>query len=416
MKLLKEHKIYKKYYFNLIISAYLLYTFSIAIKMVYSAQIVEIGPYYGVDKAELSLGLTIYYLIYAVSQLLISGVVKKINLRYFIAITTILSGLTFGSIVFLSKLWQVWLVLGINGVLQIGIWGGTMSIFGKYLPDYMTTGVTQLMSSGMAVGTFLAYGFSALFTTILNWKYTFLFFGILTVLTAIYFFVAEKSIEANVGKVSINRSTVKVSIEKENRNKGNSFVFVFLSLMGILSLLACTTYYSLTNWVPSLLKEVHNVPSSYSMLISLLIPVGVFFGPFFSTYLCQKNKNYFFVGIPMMLISGVCALTMVFVYDVHILVAIIIPLVILFVSRGYTNVLLSYVPLKMRNVVETGKSSLILNAFGSLSAAITPFLSATLMENYGWEMFFAFLSVICCLCIVLLLIGSIWQKKKNFFQ
>ena len=45
MKVLPEHAKYKKFYILLIVSAYFMYLMSIAIKMIYSAQLVEIGPF-----------------------------------------------------------------------------------------------------------------------------------------------------------------------------------------------------------------------------------------------------------------------------------------------------------------------------------------------------------------------------------
>ena len=57
----ESEKPFKKYFLLLVISSYLLYMLSTAIKMVYSAEIVEIAPYYGVDKSSVSLGLTIFY-------------------------------------------------------------------------------------------------------------------------------------------------------------------------------------------------------------------------------------------------------------------------------------------------------------------------------------------------------------------
>ncbi|MBR2870934.1 MAG: MFS transporter [Clostridia bacterium] len=415
MNLLPEHRQNKKYYINLLISAYLLYVVSIAIKLCYSAQMVEIGPHFGVDKSRLSIGLTIYYLVYASAQLLLTAFVKKLNLKKFIGITVFLSGLTFSMMMFVNQIWQAWLILGVNGIFQVAIWGGCMSIFGKYFPDYLMRTVSNVMSTGMAIGTFLAYGVAAFFVAVLSWQWTFLFFGILTILTVIYFYVSEKKIEKNVGEVKINTKINYVNEKNKPQSKG-FIVFMLMCFIGVFSFIVTIVYYALTNWVPNFLKEVHGVPSSYSILITLLLPIGIFFGPFFSSYLCKKNNNYFAVLIPLLIGAVIVMGLMIFLYDYSLILGIIMPVLILFLIRAVMNVLLAFLPLKMRGIIETGKSSLILNALACISAAIVPFISAIIMESWGWGAFFIFITIIGVVSLVLSIIGAIWASKRKFFE
>lgn len=415
MNLLPEHQKNKKYYIHLLLSAYLLYVVSIALKLCYSAQMVEIGPYFGVEKSELSLGLTIYYLVYALAQVILSPFVKKINIKKFIGITVVLSGASFSLMTLITDIWQAWIILALNGVFQVAIWGGCMSVFGKYFPDYMMQTVSNVMSTGMAMGTFLAYGFSALFVAILSWQYTFLFFGILTFATVAYFYLSEKKIEKNVGEIVLK---VNFNYEKKDNQKSGNKMFVLLLMIFtcVFSFFVTIIYYALTNWVPSLLKEVHGVPSSYSILITLLLPVGIFFGPFLGNYLCQKNKNYFFVVTPLLIGAIFVMITLVFLYEVHLILAIVLPLTILFLIRAVMNVLLAYIPLKIRGAIETGKSSLILNAVACVSAAIVPFITAVIMDNLGWQAFFIFISIIGGISLILSLLGALWAHKRKFFE
>lgn len=414
MKLLPEHQKNKKYYLNLLISAYLLYTVSIAIKMVYSAQMVEIGPYFGVDKTQLSIGLTIYYIVYAIAQIAFSFVIKKINIKNFVGITVILSALSFGLMAIITDLWQAWVILAVNGVFQIGIWGGCMKIFGKYMPDYTTTQVTNIMSTGMASGTALAYGFSALFTALLSWKWTFLLFSFLSIATVIYFMISTKMVEKNVQPVVLNLNSNNLT-NKEQSKANQITVILLVVFLCVVSMAVSIIYYGLTNWFPNLLKDVYAVPSEYSILITFLVPVGVFFGPFFANLLSQKYKNYFSVGIPLMIITIVASTLMWLFYNISIIFAIVITLIVLFFVRGYMNVLLAYIPLKIRNFIETGKISLIENACACISAAITPFISATIIDNLGWSAFYLII-LICAVATLLLTVFVIhWSNKKKIF-
>lgn len=415
MKLLAEHEKNKKFYINFMLAAYVLYTVSIAIKLVYSAQLVEIGPYFNVDKTQLSIGLTIYYVIYSVVQLLVSPFIKNLDIKKFIGLTVVLSGVSFSLMMIVTSLWQIWLILALNGVLQVGIWGGCMCLFGKYFPDYLLKTVSNVMSTGMAVGTFLAYGFAAFFVAVLSWKYTFLFFGLLTIATVVYFWFSVKSMEKNVKKIVFESKNEKTEVELKSNDKGLLAIKIIL-YVGLCSLFVTIVYYALTNWVPNLLKEVHGVPSSYSILITLLLPVGIFFGPFVGNYMCQKNDNYFASMIPLLLGATVVTILSIFLYKSNLLIAIVLCISILFLIRAAMTILLTYMPLKLRNVVDAGKSSIILNALACLSAAVVPFVTAIIMDTYGWTAFFTFVATTGVVSLILTIIGAVWARRKNVFK
>ena len=146
------------------------------------------------------------------------------------------------------------------------------------------------------------------------------------------------------------------------------------------------------------------------------MPIGIFFGPFFSSYLCKKNNNYFAVLIPLLIGAVIVMGLMIFLYDYSLILGIIMPVLILFLVRGVMNVLLAFLPLKMRGIIETGKSSLILNALACISAAIVPFISAIIMESWGWGAFFIFITIIGVVSLVLSIIGAIWASKRKFFE
>lgn len=415
MKLLPEHKKNKKYYITLLLSAYVLYTVSIAIKLVYSAQMVEIGPYFNADKTQLSIGLTIYYIVYSIVQLVVSPFIKKLDLKKFIGLTVTLSAISFSLMMVITSLWQAWLILALNGVLQVGIWGGCMSFFGKYFPDYLMKTVSNVMSTGMAVGTFLAYGFSAFFVAVLSWQYTFLFFGLITIATVVFFYISAKNIENNVETIVFTCKKEQVKNENIDKNKGLLAIKILL-FVGLCSLIVTLVYYALTNWVPNLLKEEHGVPSSYSILITLLLPVGIFFGPFLGNSMCQKSNNYFASLIPLLLGASVLMILSIFLYDSHLIIAIALTISILFLIRAAMTIMLTYMPLRLRNIIETGKSSIILNALACISAAVVPFITALIMDAYGWTAFFIFISIIGIVSLLLSIVGAIWAKKKNIFK
>lgn len=398
----ESEKPFKKYFLLLVISSYLLYMLSTAIKMVYSAEIVEIAPYYGVDKSSVSLGLTIFYAAYAVAQLFISVLMKKFDMRKFIVGSSVFSSLSFGGIFFMSDLWQIWIILGLNGMLQAGIWGGTMYFFGRYLPDDMLSRSSAVMSTAYAVGNAMAIGSSALFVEILNWKYTFLVTAVLFFLSAILFGAVIRKLEKNV-KPKEQKVTEAISVKEISKSKLNVCV-AYYCLLGFV--ISCA-YFTVSNWFPNLLKEVYNLPSSYSILLSLLIPVGMLFGPFITNGIAEKTRKPALEGVVFTGITSAIFFICTFVYAVNIVLISALTLLSMLLVRGYCNLVYSYVPLKARGIMESGKFSLLINSFASISSAIMPYLSGLVLDNSGWEVYYYLCTGLSLFSLVILVFGVI---------
>ena len=113
---------------------FIFYLLSFAIKLVYTCQLPAIIDDFKTTKAQASLGLTIYYFVYAFAQIVLGIFILKINMRNFLLITSLMSAISFSMIGLTDNLTVVWVILGLNGILQAGCVGGISFIFAKYLP------------------------------------------------------------------------------------------------------------------------------------------------------------------------------------------------------------------------------------------------------------------------------------------
>ena len=90
----------KRIVFSIILSCWLAYTFSMFMKMVYSASMVAIKDEYEVSHFIASLPITLYYILYAVIQLFLAVIMRKINMKLYMFVTFVFSGLSFVSVYF----------------------------------------------------------------------------------------------------------------------------------------------------------------------------------------------------------------------------------------------------------------------------------------------------------------------------
>ena len=109
---------YGKQYKKLIIACLLMYIAEMCIKLPYTAQMVEMIDYFDTTRSNVALGLTIYYFAYGIGHLIISNFMDKINIRKFLVLNTVLTAISYGCISVTKELWQVCVLLGLNGFLQ----------------------------------------------------------------------------------------------------------------------------------------------------------------------------------------------------------------------------------------------------------------------------------------------------------
>ncbi len=377
-------------------ACYFLYTVSICIKMVYSAQMAEIISAVGSTKADVSLGLLFYYAAYFIAQLLFALLINKINLKCFITVTVSLSAISFGMIYFANDIWQLYLILFLNGFFQVGIWGGIMFFVGRYIPDQMSGFSSKFLTTGFGMGTAITYGASAFFISVFDWRYTFIFFSVLTVISIAVFLCSLRKITEKQSHVFSENLKLKnkrsPDLREIHAKNGSSFIIVlyFTLLVTVIS----AVYYAFIGWFPSLMIENFSMPTEYSVFLTLLLPLSMTPGSFVIIDLSEKSGDDYNVSlVTSLLITGLLTF-LYFTYSISIFLTIVVSVVMLFCLRGLISMICAYVPLRYIDRIGVGVFSLILNAFGSLVAGIMPYLSSFVIENAGWDMFFILLTLL----------------------
>ncbi len=400
-----------------LLACYFLYTISICIKMVYSAEMAEIILAVGSTKSAVSLGLLLYYVAYFISQLIFAFLINKINLKWFITISVSLSAISFALMLWTSELWHLYVILFLNGIFQTGIWGGIMYFVGKYVPKEMSGFASKFLTTGFAIGTALTYGVAALCIAVLDWRYTFLCFSILTIASIVIFLFSLKHIEKNLGAADNNKDQNEIKLIEQPlpvKNKGGiKRVIILVTFFTLVASLMACVYYAVMGWFPNLLIEEFNMPTEYSILITLLLPLSMTPGSFLIVGLNEKSKSDFNVSLIFSIISTILVIVWTFTFSINIILTILIAVVMLFCVRALISLLCAYVPLRYRDRVEVGKFSLILNAFAALMGGVMPYLISFVLENSGWNMYFILLSILSVIFTGLLLIVRIREYIKN---
>ena len=406
---------YASHYKKLLSACFFFYFCTMAIKLVYSVQLVEIVRDFQTTKTDVSTSLTLYYFIYAAAQMLLSVLLPKINVKRYVTITTILSAISFGLIGVAGELWQLWLILGLNGIFQSASWGVIPIIIGKYFPDDTISYSIKILAMGFPVSNAVAYAISAFFVQFFSWKLTFVFFAVLYVVALFNMLYQEKALEKVV------RNGSELYFEPENAEEafvvpeGVKFnVKLFVFFLCVTALFMNILQYGMANWIPNLLTEIHAFPPSLSILITFIMPLIALFATVVAYKIFDKTHKVMKYAVVSTFFAFLIFAVLIVTYDIN------MPVAILLTSgaRFLVSVMLSatggaYTLMKFKHQLDVGRSNLALNAMSAAGAGVAPFVTGAIMDASGWRAYYIFLTAIALLSLLITAIGYFAIKKKK---
>lgn len=413
-------------YWLLIISSFLLYVVMTGAKNVYTAEMSLIEKFFGVDKATVSSTMQYYFYTYAGMQLLLVPFMKKLNIKWYLAITigisaaiSILVGLT-------TQLWQITVLYTVNGIFQAGIWGCLVKLFATYLPKRLLAKSNTILTMGIAIASVLSYLCAAIFVN--NWQMPFMILGFLLLGCIIFFFLSVNYVKKFPKEIEPTHHVVHSDGTEEDvlDEADNDFIHlntpkrqvVFYAISLLVSFLCSALYFMGMNWMPNMLQEVFSVPQNVSLYITILAPICITIGPVFTVNSCEKHKNFVAVGIFYFGLSCIFALLLFLFFDKNLVVTIILLLLFLIFANGARMISLSTVSMRLRSSIEPGTYTTCVNAIASISAGLAPFILGSIIDNNGWSTAYLTL-LICNVAIVAILICTYFiikfaNKNKNF--
>ena len=406
----------KRLVFNIILSCWLLYTFSMCMKMVYSASMVAIKDEYNVSHFIASLPITLYYALYAVIQLFLAVIMRRINMKLYMLITFTFSGLSFISVFFFSPVWFVCSVMAINGITLGAVWCGSLMVFSKYLTKKQMRNSLLLMGAGATVGNTVSYGISALAMSVGNWRWSFLIMGAAFLFATAYMIFSIIKAEKNN---LVPDESADIAVNKKQVYTVKQYEAKPLIIMGtIVSFFACILYYAFTNWMPTILKGLFGMENSEATVITMIFPVAVFAGVYLSNYLSDKVKNDFLLTLVASIIVAVLSLVLCFVFNVGVAICVAVIVLLGISLRVITSLNCSLVTLHTKDYFNSGATGSIINSSACVAAGVSPVLISLILDLSGgnWQTGFIVLfgaSIILTIVPFMFLLLNIRRKRKG---
>lgn len=384
-------------------------------KNVYTAEIVEIMDVFGRNRRDVSMGMTFYFIVYSVVQIVFCFFMKNVNVKWYILITIGLSGVVTVLIAFMFRLEQLWWLLALNGLLQAMVWGMCMSALKKHLPSRLLPVANTVMNVGTAVAGVISYGTASLFVSFSRWDLPFIVLGILLSLSAVIFFVAVKINEQRINDEEILTATVLQKTLGENLIKLNtkSKIAVFYVVTFILSMLIHCVFYAVMNWMPNLLTDVYGYSNSVGILVSVFAPLATVIGPIIAVYHCEKKENYVGVQCLYLAITAVLGVAIALIYDKNSLLIIVLIIAFLIISQATVTLVFSILPIKVGKFVDTGSHSALMNGAGGIAAGLMPTIIGSVIDTSGWAFSYIVIAIVCVVNFLSILLIFLLMNNKR---
>jgi MFS family permease len=243
------------------------WVFMYADRTVLSPITVEIGKEWGLDKAELGLMSTVFFITYTLMQIPTGIIADRVGRALTLAIGyaafgvgTFLSGLAPGFMMFL-------LIRAFTGVGEGTFYGPAYGISGATISKRFRGLSSAVINSGQAIGISLGLTASSyvVFDLGLHWKSIFLIFGVATVaVTGLIYYFLRPLDRLSSQAAARNASAGKMGWRPLfTRNHVLIYVLMFCS---------CYGFFNVLTWLPTYLQEARGVAPSQTGIIASLVP------------------------------------------------------------------------------------------------------------------------------------------------
>lgn len=392
---------------NIIIISALVYIAAYIGRLSYTASLVGILEVTGASKSAAGLVSTYFYMTYGCGQLLNAFLCKYYKPRPVIAGVLAVS-LAANVLAALCRdvhiIKYIWLI---NGAAQSMLWCTLIEMISRKVPTEHRKKAIFAMSITVAVGTASIYGIAALCMALDRVFLTF-------------WLAAAVLLLAMIAWLTVTRILPKIPDEKIEtdlpaapaRRRGVSFTGV--SALVICGLFAIGNGFmkdTMTTWVPSLLYDEFSLPTSYSVLITLILPLLSFFGATIALAMHKKIPNYNIMQSILFFAAALMFGGVYISYRAHIL-----PGAIVFAGLNATlmsavnNIITSMIPLERGN--GAGMFAGMMDAFCYVGSTLSGVVPGIILENGGFPALLLLLPI-CALSLAAFSLSATLLERKR---
>ena len=391
---------------------WLVYTAAYLGRYSYAANISVVIDAFGVTRADAGLVSTFFFFAYGIGQV-VNGIFAKYYPRRVIIPLALFVSTAVNAAVFLGAPFAsykfLWLL---NGISQSLLWPNLVSALSDTLRANVLSKAILLMSSTVAVGTFVSYGGSALFSLFGGFRYSFLFGAASMLAVGLLWICLYKRAFTKREKTAPAKDAPQ-SVSQRPRGLAKSLLPLVL-VLGLFAIINNLVKDGLNTWMPRFLKEAFGLPDSLSMILTLVLPVLGFFGAACATSVHKKIPSFVLHGGLWFFLSVLMILGCVLLLNTSLWWLLLLLFGIVSLSmHGINNIITSMAPLYMRERVNAGLLAGILNGCCYVGSTLSSYGLGAVADYLDWSGVFLVLLCAAAIPVLISAFQFVLTRKKQ---
>lgn len=394
----------------IVIALWIIYASAYFGRTCYSASIASIVSSGIYTKSEIGLVGTAFFVCYGAGQI-ISGIAgDRVNPFGMVLFGALGSSVCCFSMAFTKSLALMAVIWGANGIFQSMLWAPLLRIFSQTISSELREKAILNIALSLPVGTVCAYLCSTLVIKYSNWNNVFICGGTVILLAFLLGLISILICEKSMTRISEKR-------KKADKNTPSGFLPIVIS-SGLLIIIIPSFLHGMmrdgiTNWVPTMITEEYGVLPSFSVFLTVVLPVFNAFGayivmPLYKKFNCNEMKT-----------AGICAafaiipmLCLLFVGRIPVIISIILLALTTMLMYSLNYLIISRVPVRFAESGHTSSVTGLLNSFAYIGCAVSSYGFGAVSQKAGW-------SAVIVIWIISALLTSLFtilsNKKWNKF-
>ncbi len=392
--------------------SWLLYTYAYIGRYNFSAAVAGIVADGLFTKSEMGLVGTVFFVIYGSGQLINGFLGDRFSPFKMIFIGSFVSAIANFFMSFATSLPLMIIIWGANGFAQSMLWSPIIFLVSNSFEGERLVKAQANLPATLPIGSMGAYLLSMLLMKYLSWKYIFIAASLILFVISIIW----GTYSISLGKEG--RTIDKV--EKIKRSGNKTPLSKLLIISGVLMMFLPVMLHSMLKdgvmtWVPTMVTELFDVVPSFSVMLSLVLPVINFFGARIASSMYSSGKfSEMKIACSFFLFTLIPLGGLMFISRLNAIISVILLALITSSMVAINYVFLTLVPISFASHGRSATMAGLLDAVAYAGSAVSSYGFGAIADNIGWNNTITIWLIIAALALILC-IATVkrWEKFKT---
>lgn len=389
------------------------YTATYICRLNFSAAMPELLNENIFNNTQLAMISSCLFITYGAGQIISGFLGDKLNPRYMVFGGLLLSSVCNIFLFFVCENFPATLILwGINGFAQSAVWSPILRVGSMYFEGSEKTKFGINMSTTVPIGTLATYAVSLGAIHFGGYKAVFLTCGIIVITVAFLWVLSLNKITNRLKICGYNGNSQKPSALKKPHEIFVTCVFAVL-IIALPTAVHGALKDGVTSWVPVFIGERFSVGTSFSLVLTMILPIVNVTGAYIAKYLNKFLKNELLTCTVFFAVSLISLFVLKTVGEKSVYLSVICLALITNSMFAINVMLITLIPLKFAKYGKTSTMTGLLNSFTYLGCGGSILYCGVLLDRAGWDTVIMMWMMLSLAAAVICIPGAIiWNNFK----